>query len=330
LEGVGVDAVEEAIVLRRNGFTKRILVLGWTPPERIPLLFEMDASFVVSSGTAVRAVVSALEARHDAVARIHLKVDTGLVRQGVPLEGLESLAEAARHARIEIEGLATHFANVEETDGSEMPRLQVERMQEAEKILERIGIRPQMRHMACSAAALTLPASRMTHVRVGIGQYGIWPSEEIRAKTAIERPTVALRPALAWKAKIALVKVVPAGTGIGYGLTATVGRPARIALIPVGYADGYPRHLSSKGEVLIRGVRCPVLGRICMNMFMADATDVPGGVCEGDIATLIGRDGAEEIVADGLARQTETIAYEIVARLNPMIPRVVSLAQDAV
>jgi alanine racemase len=180
-------------------------------------------------------------------------------------------------------------------------------------------------HAACSAAALLFREADFDMVRVGISLYGHWPSKETHLSWLLEhgRDGVKLEPALAWRARVGQVKEVEAGAPIGYGLTYRPTRTSRIAVLPVGYAEGYPRALSSRGRVLIAGRAAPVVGRVCMNIFMVDVSDIPG-VRDGDVATLIGADGDERITAEELAENAGTINYEILARLSPSLPRVLA------
>ena len=184
------------------------------------------------------------------------------------------------------------------------------------------GPRPTVRHTACSAAAILFPRTHFDMARVGIGLYGLWPSRETLV-SARERGLsgFALSPVMTWKALLAQVKDVPAGGYVGYGRTWRAQRRTRIAVIPVGYFEGYSRALSSRAHVLVRGQRAPVLGRVCMNMFMVDVTDVPGAAA-GDVAVLLGRDGEETVSAEALAGWASTIHYEITTRVNPLLPRV--------
>jgi alanine racemase len=179
-----------------------------------------------------------------------------------------------------------------------------------------------MRHLACSAAALLFKRTHLELVRIGVSFYGFWPSREtmVSMKNGNARG-IGLQPALSWKTRLAQVKEVPAGTDVGYGCTYRTTRRSRLAVIPVGYYDGYDRGLSNAGHVLVRGRRAPIRGRVCMNMTIVDVTDIPDAVLE-DEAVLIGRQGDELITADMLAGYCGTIHYEIVSRIHPEIPRV--------
>jgi alanine racemase len=219
-------------------------------------------------------------------------------------------------------GVSTHFANIEDTTDHRYARMQLERFQEISETVRRrrAGI---VRHCACSAAVLTMPETSFDMVRVGIGLYGLWPSKETLLSCLLEgREEAPLRPILNWKARIAQLKTLPAGSYVGYGCTHRTARPTRLAVLPIGYSDGYDRRLSGIGHVLVRGRRASILGRVCMNIVMVDVTDVEQVELEDEVI-LIGGDDSEEIGAQHLAGLCNTISYEIVARLNPSIPRFV-------
>ncbi|MHB8945450.1 MAG: alanine racemase, partial [Bacillota bacterium] len=187
--------------------------------------------------------------------------------------------------------------------------------------LEAAGLRFGLRHAANSAALIDLPETHLDLVRAGIAMYGLYPSNEVERR-------VDLRPAMSLKVRVAHVKEVPAGTGVSYGRTFVTGHPSVIATLPIGYADGYPRSLSSRGVVLVRGRRAPIIGRVCMDQCMADVTGIPG-VTPGDEVVLMGRQGDEAVTADDLARLEGTINYEVVCDITARVPRVYSSAGDA-
>ncbi|MCC7357151.1 alanine racemase [Candidatus Uhrbacteria bacterium] len=318
----GVDQLDEALALRKAGILQPILVLGYTSPARFKEAAESRISITVYSKTAILAAKKLNVSKNDRL-RVHLEIETGITRQGLSGSELLSLAKKL-HAlpHIEIEGVFTHFANIEDTTDAGFSNVQLKRFSDALKELAQIGINPPVRHTACSAAAILFPNTLFTVARVGISSYGFWSSKETQATALIIKKPLFLKPVLTWKTLIAQVKQVQKGTGISYGLTERVKRDSFIAVIPVGYWDGYDRGFSRIGNVLIHGHRCKVLGRVCMNMFMVDVTDVPG-VREGMEVVLIGKQGTEVIRAEDLATQIETIHYEIVTRINPLVPRIV-------
>jgi alanine racemase len=235
---------------------------------------------------------------------------------------LYALAAAVRaRPELRLEGLYTHYANIEEAGDFAYAGHQLARFEAAVAGVEAAGKVP-FKHTACSAAAILYPQTHFNLVRIGISLYGLWPSEATRrAACAGERP-LELRPALTWKCRIAQVKDLAPGEAVGYGCTFRTERPTRLAVIPVGYYEGLDRGLSNRGAVLVRGRRAPIVGRVCMNMTMLDVTDVPGAAA-GDEAVLLGRQGDEQISAEEMAGLLDTINYEVVTRIGASVPRIV-------
>ncbi len=312
-EWFGVDSIDEAIFLREEGIVSPIIVLGYVPVERLADLGKYDLRFFLSSFEVVKHL-----ARLKIKPRVHLKIDTGTSRQGVfPDEALK-LARAARSAGIVIEGCATHFANIEDTTNPTYADLQIERFIEVVSELKASGFSIPMVHAACTAAILTRVETFFTAIRVGIGLYGVYPSPLV--KELVDKK-ILLQPVLSWKARVALVKNLPANTPVGYGLTEKTTKKTIVAVVPVGYADGVPRAASSKAKVLINGKKCRIIGRVCMNMFMVDATKAKSH--ENEIVTIIGNYKKVFLLADDLATSSNTVAYEILARLPLQIKRFV-------
>ena len=249
-------------------------------------------------------------------AKIHLKADTGMRRIGFPVNeaSIQMVREISRLPNIEIEGLFTHFASSDSADKT-MAEEQYQSFCRLIRRLEEEGIEIKIKHCNNSAAIIDLPKNSLNLVRAGIALYGMYPSDEVNKKT------VPLRPALSMKSHIIYLKEVDAGQGVSYGSTFVTTRKTLIATIPVGYGDGYPRNLSNKGCVLIRGKRAQILGRICMDQFMVDVTEIEG-VCEGDEVTLIGRDSEEYITVEELAGICGGFHYELVCDLGKRVPRV--------
>jgi alanine racemase len=316
-EWFAVDSIDEAIALRRAGIKSPVIILGYVPLARLVELPKLHVRYLVSSAETVRALAKIKGSRG---VRVHIKIDTGTTRQGVMPKDAVGLAYLVRKSGLTLEGLATHFANVEDTDNPTYAHLQLERFVGCVQNLRNAGFPIPVVHAACSAAAMVYPESLMTAARVGIGLYGIDPSP-ITARAFHEHHRGArLAPLLSWRARVALVKEVSRGTPIGYGLTQRASRAMRVAIVPIGYADGFDRKLSSEGTVLIRGKRCPVVGRVCMNMIIVDVTKVRG-VRQEDIATLIGVQGRAAVTAQQVAEASRTIPYEVVARLAQHLPR---------
>ena len=317
-----VDSLEEAAELRAAGRGEPVLVLGWVPPEQIPNAVRLDARLVLSDPAAARALSAAAVAAGREVA-VHLKLETGNNRRGLlPPEAVRLAERVRRLPGLRFEGLSTHFADIEDTTDHGFARLQLARLRETVDTLRQSRLAPSVVHCANSAATILWPEAHLDLVRVGIAAYGMWPSREtyITALTT-QRHRVALRPALTWKARIAQLKAVSPGETVGYGRSFQVTHPTLLAVLPVGYYDGYDRRLSNIAHVLVRGHRAPVRGRVCMNMIMADVTDVPG-VTPDDEVVLLGRQGAETVTAELLADWIGTINYEVTTRIAAHVPRI--------
>jgi alanine racemase len=318
-EWFGVDSIDEGVALRKEGIRAPIIVLGWVPYPRLSELVKNNLRYLVSSERTVKELA---KLKNKKGLRAHLKIDTGATRQGVLPAGALKLAKSIKSAGMTLEGVATHFANIEDVDNPTYADLQLERFTATVALLRRNGFSVPIVHAACTAAVMTRLETIFTAARVGIGLYGLNPSALINNAFRKRHRGLELRPVLSWRSRVALVKSAAAGTPVGYGLTERVKKDSTIAVVPVGYADGYDRSLSSRGAVLVRGRRARVIGRICMNMFMIDVTGIRG-VKENDVVTLIGEDRGKKLSADDLSGLSDTIAYEIVARLPAGIKRLV-------
>ena len=321
-----VNDVWEALALRAYALRAPIYICGPVSPE--------SAQEVVESRARVVAYDSALIHALDRAGReagvkvpLHLKIETGNTRQGVHLQEALALAEEVASAEgVRLEGIATHYADIEDTTDHTFARAQLDSFDEARRAFAQRGYQDVMAHSANSAAAILWPQAHADLVRVGIAAYGLWPSREtyvtaLQAHARDEEGFVPeLLPAMSWRARVAQVKEVPAGAFVGYGRTFRATHDSRIAVLPVGYHEGYDRRLSNLGHVLIRGVRAPIRGRVCMNMTMVDVTHVPGAAA-GDVATLLGSDGDERVSAEQLAEWMGTINYEVVSRIHPGLAR---------
>ncbi len=320
LDWFGVDNVDEGLALRKAGIKKPILILGFTPSWRMQDAIRIGLRMTVSTVEHVRAARSAA-AKVGKRGYLHVKAETGTTRQGAELRDLPDLAKAIKSAKnLVLEGLSTHFANIEDAADHSYAAGQLETYQNALDILEAHGFRPDVKHAACTAAAILYPDTYFNLVRVGIGLYGLWPSLETKLEAQAKGLELELQPALTWKTTIAQVKDVKRGTPISYGLTERMPKTGKIAVLGVGYWDGYDRGLSSKGEVLVHGRKAKIMGRVCMNMCMIDVTDIPDVQAE-DTVLLLGEDGRLAVTADDLARQLGRINYEIVTHINPLLPR---------
>jgi len=315
----GVNSLEEGLELRALGVTKPIILLGHVPLADLPAAIEADLALTVYNRETID-TISALRSV-PRPARVHVKVDTGTARQGVlpqDLEGFIRLVLAGRN--LSLEGLSTHFANIEDTLNNEYAELQLTRFNAAAACVEAIAGKLPYVHTACTAAALLSPSTHFTMLRTGIGLYGLWPSRETFISMREKGASVDFRPVLSWKTRIVQVKMIPEGSYVGYGCSYRTTRRTTLGVLPVGYADGYDRAMGNRAYVLVRGRRAPVIGRICMNLCMVDLTDVPGAKLEDEVV-LLGRSGDERISAETLAEWAGTINYEIVTRISPFLPR---------
>jgi alanine racemase len=297
--------------------------MGYIPLDRIEEVVARGLRPVVYNLETVERLEAEAE-RHGRTVPVHLKVETGTFRQGVLESEVPRFVRRVRESgRLELEGITTHFANIEDTTDHRFAELQIATFERISEGASALGGPVPVRHAACSAAALLFNRTHLDLVRIGISLYGLWPSRETYV-SCLERgkPTLDLRPAMTWKTRIAQLKPVPEGGYVGYGCTFRATRPTRIAVLPIGYHEGYDRGLSGVAHVLIRGRRAPVRGRVCMNMTMVDVTDVPGAALEDEVV-LLGSQGDERISAEQLASWCGTISYEIVSRIHRSLPRVV-------
>ncbi|MBN2408690.1 MAG: alanine racemase [Candidatus Aminicenantes bacterium] len=312
----GVDSIVEAVTLRKKGIRRPILVLGHTLPVRFGEAGKYRISLTVSSLENLRALAAFQGSRS---IRIHLKFDTGMHRQGL----LPSQWEAARRlirrqsGRMEVEGIYTHFASAKDPADREFTHSQIKEFEKACALFE-VPLNRPIRHACATAGLLNYPEAAYELARIGIGLMGHWPSAE--TKRAWDEKIV-LEPALTWRTIISEVKSLKKGLGIGYDQTETLKRDSRVGVCPIGYWHGFPRSLSRTGEVLVRGRRAKVLGTVSMDMIVVDLTGI-AGARGGDVATVIGRDGREEITAYEVAGSAGVSHYEFLTRLNPLIQKI--------
>ena len=316
--GYAVATATEAMELRNSGIKKPILILSYTFASDYRELIENDVRIAVFT-LEMAAALSDTAQKLGKYCKVHIKVDTGMTRIGVQpnLDSIELIKQISELKNIEIEGIFTHFARADEKDKTKAYE-QLDKFNAfLKQIEETTTIQIPIKHCSNSAGIAEIPEANMDMVRAGIILYGLWPSEEVE-----EDGKITLKPALSLKSKVVYVKTVPAGQEISYGGTFTTKRETRVATICVGYGDGYPRSLSNKGYVLINGQRAPILGRVCMDQFMVDITNVTGDVRTESVVTLIGKDGTEEITMETLGALSGRFNYELACDLGKRIPRV--------
>ena len=325
-ESLGVARLHEAVELREAGLEAPILVFGYSPPDSAETLIDYDLTQTVYSPATAEAL-SDRAARIGKI-KIHIKVDSGMGRLGLLLEepagGISDDISAAntdsdvaainRLANFEVEGIFTHFATSDSADKSYANR-QLNRFMDFLNRLNRAGLSPPVKHAANSAAVIDMPDSHMDMVRPGIATYGLYPSNEVNHRN------VQLKPVMTLKSRIIHLKKVPAGFNISYGITFQTKNPTTIATVPVGYADGFNRLLSSRGHMLVHGQRVPVVGRVCMDLTMLDVGSLSGVEIEDEVV-VFGQQGQKAITADELAATQNTINYEIVTSITARVPRV--------
>ena len=336
--GLCVVNIDEALALRQAGFACPVIVVGPVFPNELAAALQADISLPVYSYEILQEVAAAaFEA--GVTARIHVKFDTGLGRLALPYDHAgEFLSRVQETPGLKLEGLYTHLADAEGLD-QRYTLQQFNRFQEVQQVARSLGLEPEVAHISASAASMLLQPARLDAVRVGIALYGLWPAEETRLLLLSRGHNLfqelnlhfssgltpqlddLLRPVLSYKTRIAQLKRVPADSSIGYGCTFQTQRPTHLAILPVGYYEGYDRHLSNCGEVLIRGRRARVLGRVCMNVLTVDVTDI-ADVTLDDEVVLLGRQGGAQVTAEEWARRIGSINYEVVTRIPAHIPRV--------
>lgn len=313
---LAVSMLDEAIQLRQNGIDVPILILSYTNPTRAEEIILNDVTQTVFSHDLAEALSEAA-VRLDKNIKIHIKIDSGMTRVGfMPgYSAVKNVVRISKLPKIIIEGLFTHFASADENDRS-YTNMQFERFMSIVSELNRIGVYIPVKHVCNSAGIIEYPEMHLNMVRPGIVLYGMYPSEEVH------KDRVDLRPAMTLKANIILVKEVEADTCISYGRIFKTQRKSKIATLPIGYADGYTRLLTSKGKVLVNGQSVPIVGKICMDQCMIDVTEVQGDVNVGDEAVLFGSQNENEIKIEDLAEKIGTINYEIACIIGKRIPRV--------
>jgi len=318
---LSVNSIYEAISLRESGITAPIYILGYVSLNEIPVLCHMrEVRIVVYNYETIDKISETIIKDKSATApQLHIKVETGNNRQGVLISDLLKFANHIKSKNLEIEGIATHFANIEDTTDHSYAQLQFDRFKSAINLLEKNGFQILYKHCANSAATILFEDVKLNFVRPGIASYGMWPSNETKLSAFRTDKNINLSSALTWKSKIAQIKIINIGESIGYGCAYKTSHESKIAIIPVGYYDGYDRGINN-AYVLINGKRAPLRGRVCMNIVMVEVTDIPEAKLEDEVV-LIGMQGDEEISAEVFASWASTINYEVTTRINDRIPR---------
>ena len=317
--GYAVAAFEEAVELREAGLRKPILLLGYVFPYCYQELARMNIRPAVFREDMLEQLSAAAKAAGKKI-KIHIAVDTGMSRIGIfPDEtGLDFVKKALETEGLQVEGMFTHFARADEADRSFTEEQLEKFVWLTEAVKERLGYEIPIRHCSNSAGIIEYPHANMTMVRAGITLYGLWPSDEVR------KDIVPLEPVMSLRSHIIYIKEISAGTPVSYGGTWAPDHTVRLATVPVGYGDGWPRSLSNKGYVLIRGQKAPIRGRVCMDQFMVEVTDIPDAA-EGDEVTLIGRDGDAFISMEEVGDLSGRFNYELACDINPRVPRLCSI-----
>lgn len=331
----GVDSITDGLKLRRKGLKKPILVLGYTLPSRLEEAAQNDISLTVSSFEALDQILKLKNPP-----KVHLKIDTGMHRQGFLVKDMPRVVKLLKRFKILPTGIYTHFASAKDRFYPHYSLNQMEIFKKADRILKKAGFQNYLRHVAASAGALLYPNAHFNMVRIGISLYGMFSTKEIESQISLpdyrnrEGLKINLKPVLSWKSIIGEIKDISKGSFIGYDLTEKIARPTKAAVIPIGYWHGFDRGLSSIGEVLIKGKRCKILGRVSMDMIVIDITNVDdkfnvqsskfktNDIKVGDEVVIIGKSGEENITAEDIAQKIGTISHEIVTRINPLIKRI--------
>jgi alanine racemase len=309
---LGVAISDEGVELRKGGVKAPILILGGIYKEGVDQVLQFDLTPVVFQKETLRLLTKAAE-RWQKKVRVHLKVDTGMGRLGVPLNLWPTfLKELKRFPKIEIEGILSHFSMTDEEES--FTTHQWREFQEAVALAKEMGISYKFLHIANSGTLITFPSYLGNLVRPGIMLYGAYPSLTFQ-------DLIQLKPVMTLKTHIHFLKSVAPGTRISYGGAFITKRESLIATLPIGYADGYSRHLSNQGEVLIRGKRAPIVGKVCMDLIMVDVTEIPN-VFLGDEVILMGKQGKEQITAEEIAKKIDSISYEVLCLIGKRVPRI--------
>lgn len=314
-----VDDIEELTIVKTQT-KKPTLVLGYVAKGEIRRALKLGSILAVYDIGHLE-IINQEAAKLGIKTDVHVKIDANLGRQGILLENLKHfLIQAKRFENIQISGIYTHFANIEDTTDSSHALLQISTFRKALDICDELGLKNIKKHLSATSGVLfNKKLLNNEIVRLGIGLYGMWPSLELEHKNG---NSINLRPVIRWISHVAQIKVLPKDYTVGYGLTYRTISPTKIAIVPQGYSDGYDRGLSNCGEVLIQGKRCPVIGRVAMNMFAVNVSKIKNIEPEDEVV-LLGKQGDDAITAEEIAKKIGTINYEVVTRITPLLSRIV-------
>ncbi|UCE24057.1 MAG: alanine racemase [Candidatus Zixiibacteriota bacterium] len=321
---VTVHSLEEAEQCRGAGWNKPIMVLGPIPVSLAAAVLELDLEPVIFNRQFLDRL-GKIAAKSDRQVKTHLKLETGTHRQGITEVDLPAFAETYRkyESLKRPYGASMHFANIEDTTNHEYAEFQLKNFRSLLAVMNALKIRPDIRHTASSAAAILFKKTHFEMIRPGIAVYGHWPSKETYLSYRLKGGQNDLfTPVLSWKTRITQLKQLPPDSFVGYGCTYRTTAATRLAVLPIGYCDGYGRSLSNRAYVLISDRRAPVRGRVCMNLTMVDTTDIKKVKLE-DVATIIGRGNGESISVEQIADWSGTINYEVLARLSSLTTRLI-------
>tara|TARA_Y100000310_G_scaffold345829_1_gene470740 strand:- start:15948 stop:17063 length:1116 start_codon:yes stop_codon:yes gene_type:complete len=312
---LGVVSLGEALELRKHNVKKRIFVLSYAQSRYLKEGIKQNIDLPIYSLSYAK-LISGTAKKLKKTAKVHIKIDTGTTRVGILVkDAVEFIKQVDKLPNIKIEGIYSHFAASEENVGYTKYQLKV--FNQILKQVQNDKIKIPIVHFGCSAASLVEPQAHFNLIRLGLSLYGLWPSEQAEKIALKHYPWLSLKPALTWKTKVLQVKIISKGTKVGYGCSYTAPRRLKMAVIAVGYWEGYDRHLSNNGEVIVKNKKCPVIGRVCMNLTMIDVSKIKS-IKAGDEVELVGKKNT----ADEMADKLRTINYEVVTRINSELERV--------
>ncbi len=323
IQYIALHSLDEAILARKFGWDRNILIVGYIALNDLSAVFDYNLEPTVYNIETI-SQLGKLSEKFKRAVFVHLKIETGTNRQGIEPGKIKKAVEVIKkYSHLKLKAVSTHFANIEDTTDHSFAESQLNNFNEAVANIKKIGLKPELLHTASSAALLLFEKTKFDLVRPGIAFYGLWPSKETYLSYRLQgRSNKILKPALSWFTRIIQIKDILPDSFVGYGCSYRTTSKTKLAVLPVGYYDGYDRSLSNLAYVLIKGKRAPVRGRICMNLMMVDISDIPGVKLEEPV-TLIGKNDKESISAELLAGLANTVNYEIVSRINENIPRII-------